>query len=159
VTVRAALRLPGRGVRAVLLGLLWVYQNAVSPLLGPRCRYYPSCSNYAVQALRTHGAAKGTALAVARVCRCHPWAAGGVDRVPPRGRWRCDPEPPSAFTDPSVVPGTDPVADHRSADHGRSSDRSAGRSGALPAGQPVQAVPAVHAVHAVQAVSAPEPHA
>ncbi len=90
---RRILHLPGRVLTAVLLGLLWGYQNLVSPLLGPRCRYYPSCSNYAVGALRTHGAAKGTALAVARVCRCHPWAAGGIDRVPPKGRWRADPDP------------------------------------------------------------------
>lgn len=89
----AALRLPGALVRHGLLGLLWLYRNTVSPMLGPRCRYYPSCSAYAVGALQTHGAAKGTALAVARVCRCHPWAAGGIDRVPPKGRWRNDPEP------------------------------------------------------------------
>lgn len=107
VTLRSAaaavLRLPGRAVRAVLLALLWVYQNAVSPMLGPRCRYYPSCSNYAIGALRTHGAAKGTALAVARVCRCHPWAAGGVDPVPALGRWRNDPDPNDA---PAPAAGT-----------------------------------------------------
>ncbi len=87
------LRLPGRAVRALLLGLLWGYRHLVSPLLGPRCRYLPSCSAYAVDALTVHGAAKGSVLAAARVCRCHPWAAGGLDPVPPKGRWRRDPDP------------------------------------------------------------------
>lgn len=106
--LRTVLRIPGEVVRWALLGLLWLYRNAVSPMLGPRCRYYPSCSTYAVEALQTHGAAKGTALAVARVCRCHPWAAGGIDRVPPKGRWRNDPEPPADQTDP-VRTTSDPV--------------------------------------------------
>lgn len=94
-SVSAVLHLPGALIRALLLGLLWLYQHLVSPLLGPRCRYYPSCSNYAVGALRSHGAAKGTVLAVWRVCRCHPWAAGGIDPVPRPGHWRADPEPPT----------------------------------------------------------------
>ncbi len=62
--------------------LLRFYQVAISPMLGPRCRFYPSCSNYAIEALRVHGAARGSWLAVSRVCRCHPWNAGGVDPVP-----------------------------------------------------------------------------
>ncbi len=62
--------------------LLRFYQVAISPMLGPRCRFYPSCSNYAIEALRVHGAARGSWLTVCRVCRCHPWHAGGVDPVP-----------------------------------------------------------------------------
>lgn len=92
MTLSAVLALPGRAARAVLLGLLWLYRRFVSPLLGPRCRYYPSCSSYAEQAIRVHGAGKGTLLALARLGRCHPWTPGGVDHVPPRGRWRRDPD-------------------------------------------------------------------
>jgi len=69
---------------ALLVAPVRLYQVAVSPLLGPRCRFYPSCSSYAVQALRRHGPLRGTALALWRVLRCHPWNPGGVDPVPPR---------------------------------------------------------------------------
>lgn len=68
--------------------LVWVlrgYQLLLSPMLGPRCRFYPSCSNYAIEALRVHGAARGAWLAARRVGRCHPWNAGGLDPVPPKG--------------------------------------------------------------------------
>lgn len=68
----------------LLIGLVRGYQLLISPLLGPTCRYYPSCSAYAVQALQVHGAVKGTWLAVRRLLRCHPWSPGGVDHVPPR---------------------------------------------------------------------------
>lgn len=68
----------------LLIGLVRVYQLLLSPLLGPTCRYYPSCSAYAVQALQVHGAIKGSWLAVRRLLRCHPWSPGGVDHVPPR---------------------------------------------------------------------------
>ncbi|WP_098483825.1 membrane protein insertion efficiency factor YidD [Georgenia soli] len=71
----------------LLLGLVRVYQAVVSPWLPPSCKYYPSCSAYAVTALRRHGALKGTALAAWRLLRCNPWSLGGVDHVPPRGRW------------------------------------------------------------------------
>ena len=81
----------GRLLRGLLSGLILGYQRFVSPMLAPRCRFYPSCSSYALEAVRVHGAAKGTALATARVCRCHPWNPGGVDHVPPKGRWRPDP--------------------------------------------------------------------
>ena len=64
------------------------YQRVVSPWLGPVCRYYPSCSHYGYEAISVHGAAKGSLLAGWRVLRCNPWSAGGVDPVPPRGRWR-----------------------------------------------------------------------
>jgi uncharacterized protein len=60
-----------------------LYQLVVSPLLGPRCRFYPSCSAYAVEALTRHGALRGSWLAIRRVGRCHPWNPGGIDPVPP----------------------------------------------------------------------------
>ena len=61
------------------------YQVLVSPLLGPRCRFYPSCSSYAVEAIRRHGPVRGTWLALRRLLRCHPWNPGGPDPVPPVG--------------------------------------------------------------------------
>lgn len=76
---RGILRLPS----LLLLGLLRIYQRFISPLTPPTCRYYPSCSAYAVTAIVRHGALRGTWLAARRVLRCHPWAPGGVDDVPP----------------------------------------------------------------------------
>lgn len=72
----------------VSVGLLRVYRAVVSPLYGPVCRYYPSCSAYALQAVETHGGVRGGWLAVRRLARCHPWAEGGIDRVPPPGAYR-----------------------------------------------------------------------
>ena len=62
--------------------LIRIYQWTVSPLLGPRCRFYPSCSQYALQALQRFGVLKGGWLAVVRLGRCHPWQPGGFDPVP-----------------------------------------------------------------------------
>jgi putative membrane protein insertion efficiency factor len=62
--------------------LLRAYRAVISPLYGDVCRYYPSCSAYALQAIQEHGLAIGTVLGVRRIARCHPWAAGGVDDVP-----------------------------------------------------------------------------
>lgn len=70
-------------MKKLLLILLRAYQLCVSPFLGPNCRFYPSCSEYAAEAVREHGALKGTALAAVRLCKCHPWHDGGVDPVPP----------------------------------------------------------------------------
>ncbi|GAA1723095.1 hypothetical protein GCM10009809_18670 [Isoptericola hypogeus] len=67
----------------VLIGMLRVYQAVVSPLTGPTCKYYPSCSQYAIIAIRTHGTLRGTGLALWRILRCNPWSLGGVDDVPP----------------------------------------------------------------------------
>jgi putative membrane protein insertion efficiency factor len=66
------------------IGLIRVYQRVISPWTGPSCRYYPSCSAYAVEALRIHGVLRGSWLAVRRLGRCHPWTPGGVDHVPAR---------------------------------------------------------------------------
>jgi putative membrane protein insertion efficiency factor len=84
----------GRLLRLLLIGGIRVYQKVLSPLLGPRCRFYPSCSAYAVEAIGVHGAGKGTVLAVARIGRCHPWNPGGVDHVPPKGAWKPEPYVP-----------------------------------------------------------------
>ena len=67
-----------------LVALIRLYKRFVSPLLGSPCRFYPSCSSYAVEALRTHGAVKGLALTVWRLLRCGPWCEGGFDPVPPK---------------------------------------------------------------------------
>ncbi|KAA1426764.1 membrane protein insertion efficiency factor YidD [Nocardioides antri] len=81
---RRRLRTGGAAVRWLLVALLRGYRAVISPIYGEVCRYYPSCSAYALEAVRTHGSIKGSWLAVRRVARCHPWAAGGVDHVPPR---------------------------------------------------------------------------
>jgi len=68
----------------ILLGLVRAYQLALSPMFGPSCRFYPTCSNYAMDAIREHGALKGAMLAAVRLAKCHPWHPGGVDPVPPK---------------------------------------------------------------------------
>lgn len=67
---------------APLVVLIRVYQYAISPMLGRACRFEPSCSEYAVEALKRHGPIKGIWLAVRRIGRCHPWHPGGYDPVP-----------------------------------------------------------------------------
>ena len=67
----------------ILVALIGLYRRLISPLLGPHCRFAPTCSEYAVEAISTHGALRGGWLALKRVGRCHPWSAGGVDHVPP----------------------------------------------------------------------------
>lgn len=69
-------------LRALLVGTIRLYQRVLSPLLGPRCRFYPSCSSYAIEALERHGAMRGSWLAARRLCRCHPLHEGGFDPVP-----------------------------------------------------------------------------
>lgn len=68
-------------MKYVLIGLLKVYRLVISPLYGNVCRYYPSCSAYALRAVEVHGAVKGSYLAGRRLLRCHPWTAGGYDPV------------------------------------------------------------------------------
>jgi len=69
-------------MRYLVAFLIRIYQWTLSPLLGPRCRFYPSCSAYAAEAVERHGAARGTWLAVRRLARCHPLGGHGVDLVP-----------------------------------------------------------------------------
>lgn len=72
--------------RNILIVLLKAYRKVVSPLYGHVCRFFPSCSAYALEAVTVHGAVKGSWLAVRRLVRCHPWNAGGVDHVPAGNR-------------------------------------------------------------------------
>jgi uncharacterized protein len=75
-------------MRFCLAALIRLYRLAVSPLLGPTCRFYPSCSRYGLDAIEQHGAMRGGWLTIRRVCRCHPWHPGGFDPVPPSGTER-----------------------------------------------------------------------
>lgn len=70
-------------MKAVLIGLVRFYRLMLSPWLGSGCRFEPTCSAYALQALQDHGAARGSYLTLKRLGRCHPWCAGGHDPVPP----------------------------------------------------------------------------
>ena len=72
----------------LMISLVRLYQRFISPLTPPSCKFYPSCSSYAVQSLQTHGLMKGGVLTVARLGRCHPWQLGGINPPPPRGKWR-----------------------------------------------------------------------
>jgi hypothetical protein len=74
-----------RALRQVAIGLIDAYRLLLSPLIGPVCRYQPTCSAYAREAIATHGAIRGGWLAVRRILRCHPWAAAGYDPVPAAG--------------------------------------------------------------------------
>lgn len=93
-------------MRWLLRGLIRSYQLFISPLLGPRCRFYPTCSHYALEALDTHGALKGSWLALRRILRCHPWHPGGFDPVPPRAG-----EPPSCTCGDHPDGGRPPAQD------------------------------------------------
>jgi uncharacterized protein len=68
----------------ILSRLIALYRRVLSPIIPARCRYHPTCSEYALQAIEVHGAIRGTALALRRIGRCHPWAPGGIDPVPER---------------------------------------------------------------------------
>lgn len=70
-------------MKFLLLLLLRAYKLGISPFLGQQCRFYPSCSDYARDAICAHGALRGGLLAGRRLCKCHPWHPGGVDPVPP----------------------------------------------------------------------------
>ncbi len=69
--------------RKLFAGVFRAYKRFVSPLMPPACRFHPTCSEYAAEAVEVHGALKGTALALGRLLRCNPWSAGGFDPVPP----------------------------------------------------------------------------
>jgi len=74
----------GRILAWPLLALVWLYRNAISPLIGANCRFQPTCSAYAEEALRRYGAFRGGWLALRRIGRCHPWGGSGYDPVPDR---------------------------------------------------------------------------
>ncbi len=80
--IHRLLRWLGRALGWLMIAAVRLYQFTLSPLLGPRCRYWPSCSSYTVEALRVHGPFKGGILAVRRIARCHPGCEGGIDPVP-----------------------------------------------------------------------------
>lgn len=85
--VRDLLRWAGAPARLLLIGLIRLYRATLSGSLGGQCRFYPSCSHYAEQAIRVHGAVRGSTMAAWRIARCGPFTAGGVDHVPQsRGR-------------------------------------------------------------------------
>ena len=91
----------GRILAQPLIWLVRAYQLLISPLIPPSCRYYPSCSAYAVTALERFGPVKGTYLAVWRVLRCNPWSPGGVDHVPQRHTPdQTSPQEPALSPDP-----------------------------------------------------------
>lgn len=69
-------------MRILLISLIKTYKYFISPLLGPRCRFYPSCSSYGLEAIQLHGAAKGSYLTLRRLLKCHPFHEGGIDPVP-----------------------------------------------------------------------------
>lgn len=81
---RSAVWAAGAPVRLALLGMIKLYRATLSGWLGGQCRFYPTCSRYAEEAIRAHGAVKGTLMAAWRIARCGPFTGGGVDHVPPR---------------------------------------------------------------------------
>ena len=72
----------GKILALPLRGLVWIYRYAISPLIGANCRFQPTCSAYAEEALRRHGAFRGGLLVIKRIGRCHPWGGSGYDPVP-----------------------------------------------------------------------------
>ncbi len=77
--LRSAIRLPGRILGIILVGLIRVYQKLISPMLGPHCRFQPTCSEYYIQAVHKYGVLLGSWKGVCRILRCHPWHPGGDD--------------------------------------------------------------------------------
>jgi putative membrane protein insertion efficiency factor len=102
-------------LRRGLLRLIRFYSRAISPALPPRCRFYPTCSAYAAEAIERHGAARGGWLTLRRLVKCAPWHPGGVDLVPePRGSGTGEGGHSSSTAAPSPAPRADhPCPPHR----------------------------------------------
>lgn len=99
-----------RRLAAPLIGAIRAYQRVISPMRPPTCRYYPSCSAYAVTALERFGPLRGTWMALARLGRCHPWTPGGVDHVPERDAATGRPVPGTTGPKPyGGAPGATPT--------------------------------------------------
>jgi len=77
-------------VQKILIAIIRGYRWLLSPWLGQHCRFHPSCSHYALEAIEQHGSGRGSWLALRRLSRCHPWHPSGYDPVPPAARSRCD---------------------------------------------------------------------
>ena len=75
-------------MKHILMALIKIYRKFISPLTPPKCKYYPTCSTYALEAVRRFGAVRGSALAVWRILRCNPWSLGGIDHVPEKFTFR-----------------------------------------------------------------------
>jgi uncharacterized protein len=121
-----------RAPARALLAAVRFYQRAISPAFPPRCRFEPSCSAYAAEAIEVHGAGRGTWLAVRRLAKCAPWHPGGVDLVPPR-TGTAEPTHSSCTsasdpTTPPVPPADDPDRRHGATPPapGRSAQQEAG---------------------------------
>lgn len=91
--MRRLVHVLGAPARWLLIGLISAYRFTISPMIGPTCRFHPSCSAYGLESVKAHGAAKGTLLAAWRILRCNPWNLGGLDPVPAKGHWRPDINP------------------------------------------------------------------
>ncbi|MFY9263049.1 MAG: membrane protein insertion efficiency factor YidD [Arcanobacterium sp.] len=108
--------------RALKAAIRW-YQRNISAGLPRRCRYQPTCSQYAVEAINVHGVIKGTLLGVWRILRCNPWSKGGVDWVPKPGQW---PSKPLGYQELMALraeeENSEPLSDHR----GHGDDEAAG---------------------------------
>ncbi|MGZ8993526.1 MAG: membrane protein insertion efficiency factor YidD [Burkholderiaceae bacterium] len=90
-------------IKEILIAAIRGYRFVLSPWLGNACRYWPTCSEYSMQAIESHGTQRGGWLMLARLARCHPYGAGGVDPVPLQFTWRCwcqskDAGPPLCLT-------------------------------------------------------------
>ncbi|MEO8185913.1 MAG: membrane protein insertion efficiency factor YidD [Burkholderiaceae bacterium] len=76
-------------IKTILIAAIRGYRFLLSPWMGNACRYWPTCSEYSMQAIERHGVLRGSWMTLARLARCHPYGAGGLDPVPPQFSWRC----------------------------------------------------------------------